>query len=30
VMKDTSTFHNQPWRITHWTDMARRLVEQVT
>ena len=27
VMKDTSTFHNEPWRITQWTDMASRLAE---
>ncbi len=26
VMKDTSTFQNQPWRIGEWTKMARRLV----
>jgi hypothetical protein len=26
VMKDTSTFHNEPWRITRWTDLASRLV----
>lgn len=25
VMKDTSTFHNEPWRITCWTDLASRL-----
>jgi hypothetical protein len=25
VMKDTSTFHNQPWRISRWTEMASRL-----
>ena len=26
VMKDTSTFHHEPWRITRWTDLASRLV----
>jgi hypothetical protein len=25
VMKDTSTFHNEPNRITRWTDLASRL-----
>jgi hypothetical protein len=25
VMKDTSTFHQEPWRITRWSDMASRL-----
>ncbi len=27
VMKDTSTFHNEPWRITRWTDIASRLAK---
>ena len=26
VMKDTSTFHHQPGRITRWTDLAQKLV----
>ncbi len=26
VMKDTSTFHNEPERLTRWTDLASRLV----
>ena len=29
VMKDTSTFHNEPARITRWTDLATRLAAGV-
>lgn len=25
VMKDTSTFHNEPWRVTRWTEIASHL-----
>jgi hypothetical protein len=28
IMKDTSTFHHQPDRITRWSDMARRICEE--
>jgi hypothetical protein len=28
VMKDTSTFHHEPWRITRWTDIASQLVRE--
>lgn len=28
VMKDTSTFHHEPARITRWTDMASRLARE--
>ena len=27
VMKDTSTFNHEPWRITHWTNIASRLAQ---
>jgi hypothetical protein len=30
VMKDTSTFHHEPWRITRWTDLASRLAARIT
>ena len=29
VMKDTSTFWNQPWRIEQWTDMAQRVATEM-
>jgi len=29
VLKDTSTFHNEPWRVTRWSDLASRIAREM-